>query len=125
MTTIDNYEDLLDSSAIIDRIEQLEEMRKAMPNTLEDWPGTDEAEELVTLQALTNKAAQYSEDWQHGATLIRRSYFVDYCKDLLDDCGELPKDLPGYVVIDWASTARNLEADYTPVDFGGVEYLVR
>ena len=41
------------------------------------------------------------------------------------DIGDLPKDLPAYIVIDWDKTANNIEADYTTVDYDGVEYLIR
>jgi hypothetical protein len=124
-THIDNNDDVIDSRQVIDRIEELELIREAMPNAVEDWPGADEAEELATLQALADEASQYSEDWQYGVSLIRRSAWVEVCKMLLEDCGGIPKDLPHYVVIDWEATAENMEADYTSVDFGGVEYLIR
>jgi hypothetical protein len=124
-TTIENTDDIIDSRDVIERIEALEEARESMANAVEHWPGSEESEELATLTALADEASQYSEDWRYGSTLIRRSYFVDYCKEMLEDCGELPKNLPSYIEIDWKATARNLEVDYTPVDFGGVEYLIR
>ena len=124
-TTIDNRDDLIDSREVIERIEELEEARQNIADATENWPGSDEAEELTTLEALANEASQYSDDWAYGSTLIRRSYFVEYCKEMLEDCGELPKDLPSYIEVDWQATARNLEADYTTVDFDGVEYLIR
>jgi hypothetical protein len=37
----------------------------------------------------------------------------------------MPRDIPNYIVIDWESTASNVEADYMSVDFDGTEYLMR
>lgn len=108
MNSFDNSDDVIDSRAVIERIEELQ----------------DAYDEYKVLTALAEEAAD-SEDWPHGATLIRETYFVDYCKELLADIGDLPKDLPHYIEIDWDTTADNLRADYTEVDFDGVAYLIR
>jgi hypothetical protein len=50
---------------------------------------------------------------------------VDYCQELLEDIGDIPKGLPGYIVIDWEATAENLKADYSTVDFDGQTYYYR
>lgn len=93
--------------------------------SLKDWATSDDAKELFTLEALADEASDFAADWEHGETLIRESYFVEYCKELLDDCGEIPRDLPSYIVIDWDATAENIKADYAEVDFGGETYLIR
>lgn len=41
---------------------------------------------------------------------------VDFVQNLLEDCGDLPKDLPHYIAIDWETTARNLMYDYSSAD---------
>ena len=38
---------------------------------------------------------------------------VDFVQELLEACGDIPKDLPHYIAIDWERTARNLMHDYT------------
>jgi hypothetical protein len=80
---------------------------------------------LNALQALASEAEDYAPDWQHGATLVRESYWPTYAKQLVEDTGELPKDLPDWIVIDWEATADNLRVDYTEVEFDGVTYFVR
>ncbi len=125
ITKLSSFDDMIDSRDVIERIEELEEARARMSNAIENWPGSDEADELASLTALADEASQYSGDWQYGATLIRRSYWVDYVRELVTDCDGLPRELPSYIEIDWQATARNIEADYTSVDFNGVEYLIR
>jgi len=44
---------------------------------------------------------------------------------LLEDCGDIPKNLPSYIEIDWETPARNIRVDYTAVEFGDVTYWVR
>lgn len=84
-----------------------------------------EAEELATLIAFRDEASQYSPDWRYGATLIHENYFTDYCRELVSDIGDLPRNIPDYIEIDWQATADNIRADYTAVDFNGDTYYVR
>ena len=97
------------------------------PN-LTEW-GFDENdyEELAMLQELAGEASGYATDWKYGETLIHEDYFVDYCRQLVQDIGDLPKDLPSYIEnnIDWDGVADDLKMDYTSVNFGGETYYVR
>lgn len=129
------YDDVIDSRDVIARIEELESERddtnEADPSIDDDglttWErdNTEDAEELKALKALAEEAEGYAADWRYGETLIRASYFKEYCQQLVEDIGDLPKGMPGYLVIDWDATTRNLKVDYTEVDFDGVPYLVR
>lgn len=92
---------------------------------LDAWQDSDDARELKALEALQDEAQGYCPDWRHGAALIRESYWISYCQEMLEDIGDIPRDLPGYIVIDWDATADNIRADYTKVDFDGVPYLIR
>lgn len=60
-----------------------------------------------------------------ATSLIHENYFMEYCQEMLEDCGDLPKDLPSYIVIDWERTAENLRHDYTSIDYDGETYYVR
>jgi len=125
MADIDNGQDVLDVSDICDRVEELE-AKVEEQTALDD----EDADELMTLCTLLAQMKGYGGDnewrgdWYPGA-LIRRSYFVEYCEELVKDIGDLPRDLPGYLAIDWQATADNLEVDYSSVDYDGVEYLYR
>jgi len=117
MKTIENYEDVIDSRDVIERIDELENIDEA---DIDD----SEKEELTALKALVEQCEDCG-DWEYGEGLIRRSYWVEYVQELLEDCGDIPKDIPWYIAIDWDKTANNIEADYMAVDFDGVEYLIR
>lgn len=92
---------------------------------LDNWNESDEAEELKSLEAFAEEASQYSSDWEHGETLINESYWVDYCKELVSDIGDMPREIPSYIEIDWEATADNIAADYTQVDFDGTTFFMR
>lgn len=117
--TISNADDIIDSRDVIARIEELE--------AIEDLdPGSEESFELATLKSLAEEASGYAPDWEYGECLIRDSYFKDYARELAEDCGMInrgaswPNDC-----IDWDRAARELQIDYTAVDFNGVTYWIR
>lgn len=149
--TPSNTDDVIDSRDIIARIEELQDaMAEVTCDTCDgsgevgpnggpcgkcptcDGSGTTQppvddgdAAELASLLALADEAEGYAPDWKYGTTLIRDTYFTAYAMDLLDDIGDLPRELPHYIVIDEEATARNIRMDYTAVDFDGVTYWVR
>ena len=144
---ITNSADVIDSRDVIARIEYLESERADFESpevsaadladpalAVDDRPAQswedaspDEAAELAALKALADEAEGYAPDWRHGAPLIRHSYFTDYCRELVEDCDGLPKNLPSYIAgnINWDGVADDLKVDYTEVDFAGVAYYVR
>ncbi|KKL87963.1 hypothetical protein LCGC14_1929410, partial [marine sediment metagenome] len=36
-----------------------------------------------------------------------------FVQDLLDGCGDIPKDMPAYIHIDWDQTANDIMMDYS------------
>jgi len=104
-------EDVIDSRDVIAAIEA------------EAGGDTDLLAALVRLDA---EGTDSSEDWIYGATLVRDDYFTHYAMELADDCGLIPSDL-GWPLscIDWTQAARELQMDYTPVQFAHVTYWVR
>ena len=123
----ESLEDFNDPTSAMDEDEReaQQETLTAAIDALTDWDKDEDGQELTALKALAEEAEGYSSDWNDGATLIAASCFVDYCQELCADLGEIPKDLPSYLVIDWEATAENLKEDYTEVDFDGTTYLVR
>lgn len=136
MRDVNEYCDVLDSRDIIERIEELQEERDDyMPHdpdeettAAEAWAVENEAdaEELAALLALQEEAEPYADDWQHGTTLIRDSYFETYAQELAEECGDMPGNLRWPLTcIDWKQAARELQQDYTSVTFARVTYWVR
>lgn len=130
-TKLDLTADIIDVRDIIARIEELESLKddhEAEPDG-GHWSDED-AQELQTLTAIMEDLKGYSgdEQWRgdwYPITLIRETYFPDYVQELLEDCGEIPRDLPHYIHIDWEATARDVKVDYGSVTVDGVEYLYR
>lgn len=150
-----NMDEVIDSRDIIERIEELQQEKQDLIDAVEDakeayeyhdsedtkstpewddlvkaeralvlWEDSPDAEELAILEELA-KECQYCSDWEHGATLVRDTYFTAYAKEMLEDCGDLPRDLPWYVAIDWEETADNIKQDYSEVDYDGATYYIR
>lgn len=121
MDAISNTEDILDVRDIIKRFEELEEIENK---------DDGEDQEYQTIKALLEDLKgnggdeQWRGDW-YPVTLIRDSYFVDYCEELVKDIGVLSREIPFYIVIDWEQTADNLRVDYSSVEFDGVDYWYR
>ena len=67
---------------------------------------------------------RWDGNW-YPSQLILDSHFTDYARELLDDCGVIPKDLPAYVEIDWEATVKNIQGDYTSIELEGVTYWFR
>ena len=129
MNTLNNQSDVIDSRDIINRIEELQNSYEfwQVDNpelTIEDYKlhYPEESKELQVLEALQGQCA-CCDDWQYGEQLIRRSCFKPYMDDMIEDCYDIPKDMPDFmsIVLDYGM----LEQDYMSVDFDGQEYLIR
>ena len=94
-------------------------------DALVEWTEENGAE-LAALEALQEQAEGYSPDWPYGATLIRDSYFRAYAQEMAEELDLVKPDAQWpYTCIDWDQAARELQMDYTSVDFDGVTYWVR
>lgn len=143
--SISKYDDVIDSQDIIERIEELgEELADKLNNVTktENWNSEnlsegnyqfmvnslpesdkDDIEEYWLLVALAEECEQYSSDWEYGVSLIRYSYFEDYMDEMIDDCYELPKDMPYWMTVTYDYEA--LKQDYTEVEFDDITYYIR
>lgn len=89
------------------------------------FKGQDEYNALKTLLSYlcgNGGDVKWLGDW-YPITLIRDSYFEQYMDEMLEDCGELPKDLPCYLSIKVDYEA--LQMDYTSCEIDGVTYWYR
>lgn len=116
--------DTIDVRDIIARVEKLD------PEYSDTELTDDEAEELTELQTILDKLKgnggdeQWRGDW-YPVTLISERTFEDHAREMLEDCGTIPKDLPWFVAIDWETTAQHVQGDYTPVEIDGTTYWYR
>lgn len=124
-----NTDNIIDSRDIIERIEALENERESLlyenggGMSQDEFDNSDEGKELETLKEFAEECEQYSSDWEYGETLIHRNYFNEYMDEIIEDCYELPKDLPYWmnITIDYDA----LEQDYISVYLDDEEYLIR
>ena len=137
---ISNLDDTIDSRDVIARIEELEaeweDLRSAMDDhntdsdayeeasaALKEFDNSEEGQELIALKALAERGEDYAPDWEYGAQLIHEDYFETAMDEMLEDCGDIPKDLPSYLTITVDYDA--LKQDYTELDFDGQTYYIR
>ena len=114
---ISNSDDVIDSRDVIERIEELE--------GIDSRDETEEAE-LTALRTLQGEAESYVADRKDGEVLIRDSYFKAYAMELADDIGAVPDNAQWpCTCIDWDQAARELQMDYTAVEYDGVTYWMR
>ena len=97
---------------------------------LKEWRESEEGQELIALKVLAAQGEDYAPDWEYyapdwkyGAQLIHEDYFETAMDEMLEDCGDIPRDLPSYLTITVDYDA--LKQDYTAIDFDGQTYYVR
>lgn len=137
-----NTDSVIDSRDIIERIEELESIlsdlwvvdKEENPNTsFEDYiesvgilstdPNHSLADEYLHLKAFADECELYTPDWQYGETLIHRNYFKECMDEMIEDCYELPRNIPYWMSI--TLDYDTLEMDYVSVYLDGEEYLIR
>ena len=122
MADFTNTNDIIDVRDIIARVEELRESRDEL---------RESRDELETLENLLEELKgnggdeQWLGDW-YPVTLIRYSHFENYAQELAEECGLVNADAkwPNNC-IDWGKAARELQWDYSLVEFDGVDYWYR
>jgi hypothetical protein len=142
--TLDLSADYINVEDITDRVDELREERDGwvlgapdgteIPNPA-GWAtdNTGDAEELSMLEDVLDNLRgaggdhQWEGDW-YPQTLIARSAFVDYIKELIHDCYEVKEssDWPyRHMAMDYEAAADEAETDYSEVTVNGSDYLYR
>ena len=111
MAYLSNFDDMIDSRDVIDRIEELQGETEL-----------EFREELDSLESLQAEASP-ANDWP-GGYLVRDSYFMDHTRELAEDIGIQADQQWPYRHIDWYAAAEELKEDYFSVDFDGVTYWI-
>jgi hypothetical protein len=127
-TTLDLTADIIDIRDIIARIEELaEDLTTYSAETRAHPEWAEEHAALCTIMRDLKGCGgdeQWEGDW-YPVTLIADGYFTEYVQELLEDCGDIPKNLPDYIVIDWEQTARIIRTDYSAIEIRGSAYWYR
>lgn len=91
----------------------------------------DETAELATLEGVLDQLkgyggmAQWEGDW-YPITLVRQGDFEDFARQEAEELGAISGNETWPLNhIDWAAAAKELEQDYSEVDFDGESYLYR
>lgn len=123
---------IIDSREIIERIEELESTQADLVERLSNGEisesdmkafDDEEGKELDMLREFAEECEQYSADWEYGETLIREDYFEQYMDEMIEDCYELPKNLPYWMTITYDYDA--LQQDYAEVKLDDEKYFIR
>lgn len=130
MSDISNSADIIDVRDIIERFEELEEGTHDGDGNQLTLDG-DDASEFSTLTELLHELEGYGgdEQWRgdwYPVTLIRDSYFEEYAQELAEDIGSVTgSEQWPHNCIDWERAARELQMDYTSVEYDGITYWYR
>lgn len=111
--TFEHYEDMTES---FDDIRMDEE-------EIQDWK-TGWEDELLEIDEI-NDIENNVTDFTYGETLIPEHEWEDYVRELCEDIGYIPKDLPSWIEIDWKATAKNVAQDYSFISYQGEDYYYR
>jgi hypothetical protein len=81
--------------------------------------------ELADINEIDTIEDEVGSEFNYGCTLIEEKDFIEYVEELLTDCGDIPKDFPSWIEIDWEATADNVKQDYLELKYQGTIYLFR
>ncbi len=139
---IDYSSDVLDSRDLDNRLDNLTSIkdtrldwmdakREAMSDVeideLENNEPEDFTDEMEKELAELEEAKSEISEWRDGNTLVNMNYWTQYCKELVMDVGDMPKELPSYIGnnINWDGVAEDLSADYSTIDIMGSMFYYR
>jgi hypothetical protein len=133
-----NFDTIIDVRDLIEQYEALETEvmdlyleQATNDQSFNEWVATTEGhDELKEIALILDelKGSGGDEEWRgdwYPLILIADSHFVDYCEELVSDIGDMPREIPSYIEIDWEATANNIKVDYSEIDIDGDTYYFR
>lgn len=125
-------ENIIGVRDLIARYEELEDELSDLDENSDNYTQGQEEDtiEFTEIKDILSDLAGYGgdEQWRgdwYPVTLIHEDYFTEYCEDLIKDIGDLPRNIPRYIEIDWESTAENIKQDYSYIEIDGKKYYYR
>lgn len=127
MTDTTNTADVLDTRNLIARFEELETMRDDEDATFDD----DDKQEMEGLAKLLNSMKGYGGDKQwrgdwYPIKLVRDDHFEEFAQEEAESLDLIKSDSRWpYTCIDWKQAAKELQQDYSSVEYDGITYWYR
>lgn len=130
--TFEIGDDIIDSWDIIARIQELESEQADLVEKLSNGEisesdmkafDDEQGKELDMLREFAEECEQCAADWKYGEILISEEYFEEYMDEMIEDCYQLPRDLPYWITITYDYDA--LREDYAEVELDGFTYYIR
>lgn len=132
---IDDFEEMF----YLDMIEDKTDIECFIDNAMDDNPDSEYTEnwkqalesefyaDYIIWRTLEHDLENETSEWNDGLQLINSDYWTNYCDELLDDTGFIPKDLPDLIKgnINWDGIYNDLKQDYTYVSIAGSNYYYR
>jgi hypothetical protein len=116
--------DIWDVRDLISRFEELQELKDELFIAFEDLEEFQQIESILDKLKGNGGDEQWQGDW-YPVTMIVENYFTEYAQDLVSDIGDMPREIPSYIEIDWDATADNIKRDYSSIDIDGNTYYFR
>lgn len=116
-------QDVIDSREIIERIEELNNLRDD-PNTENDF-GDEENDELDMLETFAEKMESEATGWTYGVLFIRWDHFKVYAQEYAEEVIDKWVTEWPFCHVDWDEAADALKQDYSEAEFGGIIYFYR
>lgn len=82
----------------------------------------DEYQQIIEIDKVEDEVGS---EFEYGCLLIKEDDFEDYVRELLVDSGDIPKDFPCWIEIDWEATSENVKRDYSELEYKGDTYYFR
>jgi len=135
-----NMYDVIDTRDLNDDLEELQNELDRMVELKEELVATEDPDEGMELQeeyddlflnwdgdtfAKLIEMRDEIPEWEDGNVLVADHYWVDYVMEMLADIGDLPAEIPSYIVIDEKATAENIQVDYSYIEYEGTDYWFR
>lgn len=125
MSVISEWDSMIDSRDILERIKEIEEEIETLTLTTPGQPTDELDEELADLQEVVSQCESIP-DWEFGIVLINDAHFTEYAESLAYDLGLADEDESWpFNCIDWQAAAEELQVDYTNITFRGNDFWVR
>jgi antirestriction protein len=100
-------------------LQDFEEFPKAyysesgLDSELWEWLALDDDDKEILEAYVDCMGVHATIDEARDAFVGQYDSDIDFTMELLESCGDIPKDLPSYIHIDWEGTARDIMMDYS------------